>query len=171
MSINKEKINIINSIRLTLMNMKKIGEAAIVDAQIEANYHIGAMQSRYDTFKEEAQYLVAAHQIRLIRLEDEISICDSLIKKLSNDNFYFDTVELGALFVVEFEEKESKQIKAYFLVPGGTGMIVCIQGVNAICVSPNAPVVNIFQGLHIGEEPELQSTVNKFTNKIILSIR
>ncbi|KZS22763.1 hypothetical protein BMY_0590 [Wohlfahrtiimonas chitiniclastica] len=30
----------------------------IKEAQEEANYHKGAMESRYDTFKEEAQYLV-----------------------------------------------------------------------------------------------------------------
>lgn len=32
------------------------------EAQQEANYHIGAMESRYDTFKEEAQYLTWKHR-------------------------------------------------------------------------------------------------------------
>ena len=35
------------------------------EAQSEANSHVGAMESRYDTFKEEAQYLAAAHGKRI----------------------------------------------------------------------------------------------------------
>jgi hypothetical protein len=43
-------------------------ESARQDAQTEANYHVGAMQSRYDSFKEEAQYLAAGQTKRIFEL-------------------------------------------------------------------------------------------------------
>lgn len=150
--------------------MKKTGEIAVIDAQNEANSHVGAMQSRYDTFKEEAQYLVAAHQIRLIKLEDEIFICDKLIEKLSDENFSFDIVEMGAVFVVRFEEEKNNKTKAYFLVPGGTGMFVCLDGLDAICVSPSAPLVNDFQGLSVGDEFDKISKNNVLISNLIIDI-
>ena len=52
-----------------LTNMLLVAEKSISEAQKEANYHIGAMQSRYDTCKEEAQYLVDAQKIRCNELK------------------------------------------------------------------------------------------------------
>lgn len=43
-----------------LRRMCELAIAGAHEAQQEANYHIGAMESRYDTFKEEAQYLTEA---------------------------------------------------------------------------------------------------------------
>ena len=42
------------------------------DAQDEANSHVGAMESRYDTFKEDAQYLAAGHKKTVARLQAQL---------------------------------------------------------------------------------------------------
>ena len=42
------------------------------DAQSEANSHVGAMESRYDTFKEDAQYLAAGHERAIARLREQL---------------------------------------------------------------------------------------------------
>ena len=103
---------VLKKVKAILVDMLNQAKSAIVDAQTEANYHIGAMQSRYDTFKEEAQYLVAAQQIRVIDLEQKISQCDNLIIKLNSPNFKFNTIEMGAMFsVIDFDGNKRR----YFL--------------------------------------------------------
>lgn len=126
---------------------------SISNAQAEANYHIGAMQSRYDTFKEEAQYLVAAQQIRLINIERDLYLCDEIIYKISNKKYRFNNVELGALFVVASYTDE-KYTKTYFVTPKGTGVAHEFFGHQAICATPDAPIIKIFLGLTEGDEPE-----------------
>lgn len=46
-------------------------EANRRQAQSEANSHIGAMESRYDTFKEDAQYLSAGYEKRIRTLSEQ----------------------------------------------------------------------------------------------------
>ena len=87
MTPNDRKIEIIKSIKIELLQMQAQTKLSISNAQAEANYHIGAMQSRYDTFKEEAQYLVAAQQIRLINIERDLYLCDEIIYKISKKKY------------------------------------------------------------------------------------
>jgi len=49
------------------------------EAQQEANSHVGAMESRYDTFKEEAQYLVSGCNKQIEKLNKDIDILTSFI--------------------------------------------------------------------------------------------
>ncbi len=157
LTLNQEKIATLNLVRSRLLEMKKQAELGIRDAQMEANSHVGAMQSRYDTFKEEAQSLVAAHQIRLIKLEDDIAICDALIKKLSDHGFGFDVVEMGAFLTIVSEIQGVEQTQNYFLVPEGSGMTASLDGINVICVTPHAPVVKPLLGLRSGDEADFIS--------------
>ena len=46
-------------------------EANRKQAQSEANSHVGAMESRYDTFKEDAQYLSAGYEKRIRTLSEQ----------------------------------------------------------------------------------------------------
>ena len=46
-------------------------EANRKQAQSEANSHVGAMESRYDTFKEDAQYLSAGYERRIRKLSEQ----------------------------------------------------------------------------------------------------
>lgn len=52
-----------------IMETKK----AMDEAQEEANSHKGAMESRYDTFKEEAQYKAGAYGKKLLQLKQQLN--------------------------------------------------------------------------------------------------
>lgn len=160
MSIKDEKISIIENIKLSLIKMIEQTQSAITDAQAEANYHIGAMQSRYDTFKEEAQYLATAQKIRLIELEGNLSQCNFLIEKLSNSDFKFSKVELGAFFSVKSDIKE----RHYFIVPIGSGKVEKINDTDVLCVNLDAPVIKQYIGLKEGDE--LDNDDEEFIKKI-----
>lgn len=140
-------------------------KSAIIDAQAEANYHIGAMQSRYDTFKEEAQYLVAAQQIRVIDLEQKISQCDNLIIKLSNPNFKFNTIEMGAMFsVIDFNENKRKY---FFITPGGNGTVENINDTPILCVSIDAPIIKEYVGLSENDYPDIDNEKDECIEYVI----
>ena len=110
------------------------------------------MQSRYDTFKEEAQYLVAAQQIRVIDLEQKISQCDNLIIKLNSPNFKFNTIEIGAMFsVIDFDGNKRRY---FFITPGGNGIVENINNKPILCVSIDAPVIKAYVGLSENDYPD-----------------
>lgn len=127
-------------------------KSSISDAQAEANYHIGAMQSRYDTFKEEAQYLVAAQKIRVIELEDKISQCIELILKIEKNKVKFDKVELGAFFCVRNHEKNID--KYFFITPEGIGLIQDDYGRTIACINITAPIAKSYIGLTVNDSPD-----------------
>ena len=152
MKVNTEKVVVLKKVKAILVDMLNQAKSAIVDAQAEANYHIGAMQSRYDTFKEEAQYLVAAQQIRVIDLEQKISQCDNLIIKLNSPNFKFNTIEMGAMFsVIDFDGNKRRY---FFITPGGNGIVENINNKPILCVSIDAPVIKAYVGLSENDYPD-----------------
>lgn len=153
MKINKELI--VSKIRINLIDMLSQAKSSIKDAQIEANYHIGAMQSRYDTFKEEAQYLVAAQEIRATDLEDKISKCDIILNKIMSGNLNSKKITDGSFFCIsDLNNKKS----FYFIVPGANGHIEYVDGIKILCVSKDAPIVkdyiNLSQGDYIDNDLE-----------------
>jgi hypothetical protein len=152
LKVNTEKVVVLKKVKAILVDMLNQAKSAIVDAQTEANYHIGAMQSRYDTFKEEAQYLVAAQQIRVVDLEQKISQCDNLIIRLNNPNFKFNTIEMGAMFsVIDFNENRRRY---FFIIPGGNGIVEAINNKPILCVSIDAPVIKAYVGLSENDYPD-----------------
>lgn len=153
--MNNKKIKIIEKVRSYLSDMLSQTKKEINNAQVEANYHIGAMQSRYDTFKEEAQYLVAAQQIRLIKLESQIIQCDELIIKLSSNVYRFNTIDNGAFFSIK--NYGSGEIKNYFIVPGGNGVTFSLNNYNVLCVSKDAPIIKKYIGLSKDDEPDIDN--------------
>lgn len=72
-------------------------EKEIKEAQEEANFHKGAMQSRYDTFKEEAQ----AKKNGLLRQLHEKNRLAALINSIKTTHPY-DKVELGAIVETDY---------------------------------------------------------------------
>lgn len=154
MSINKEKITAFLALKSRLLGMLSAAQDSVRDSQSEANSHIGAMQSRYDTFKEEAQYLATAQQIRAINLEGSIKACERLIERLSADGMVFSTVEPGALVTIVDERRPDTE-KHYLIVPDCAGQHVQIKGVEALCVTPEAPVIRSFIGLREGDYPDV----------------
>lgn len=149
----KDKINVLHNETIRLKSMIFQASSAAKEAQKEANYHIGAMQSRYDTFKEEAQYLAEAQKLRILTLKAKLTQSEELIKKfqsnLLNENV---VVALGSLVCIEFEDGEKI---SYFLVPDGTGQMVKIDMFQAICISPEAPIAIPMIGSRLYDEIEI----------------
>ena len=66
------RIGVIQAIETALEARLAAAEHYRRDAQDEANSHVGAMESRYDTFKEDAQYLAAGHKKTVARVEAQL---------------------------------------------------------------------------------------------------
>ncbi len=91
------KLQLLTMLQQELRRMCELAIAGAHEAQQEANYHIGAMESRYDTFKEEAQYLTEAQKLRLLTLQGQLQECIRLhsllgkvrtsIPRTKNENF------------------------------------------------------------------------------------
>lgn len=133
--------------------MLSAAQNSVRDSQSEANSHIGAMQSRYDTFKEEAQYLATAQKIRSFKIEASINECENLIERLSSETLKFRSVELGALVFIGDENQPSIE-KCFLIVPDCAGEKVSIIGKQVLCVTPDAPVIKPFIGLEVGDHPD-----------------
>lgn len=89
-------------------------------AQKEANYHIGAMQSRYDTFKEEAQYLVEAQKRQIA----ELSAAQYELKHIlavANQSKHYTHIVSGCAVVILHIEEDSEILRFYLLSPFGGG--------------------------------------------------
>jgi len=153
--INSHKLIVLERIKKQLLAMLEQATHAKNEAQTEANAHIGAMQSRYDTFKEEAQYLAAAQAIRLLRLENDIAACEHLEKRLRlTPDYKFNVIETGAWFKV-IAPSDKKYAQAFFIAPGAGGMLVDMGGIETLCVDSDAPIIKSYIGLLEGDEPEL----------------
>lgn len=128
-----------------LTNMLLVAEKSIIEAQKEANYHIGAMQSRYDTFKEEAQYLVDAQKIRCNELKSLIHKTSDLIKNISS--IKPDNIKEGVCFTLT----DGTDQKHFFIIPSGLGGVMNVNDRKYLCVSENAPVIKPFLGKKLNE--------------------
>ena len=99
----------------------------------EAASHVGAMESRYDTFKEEAQYRASGHA----RRRSEIDASLHAVATFKDDRRCFvnaDRVRLGALVTVV--DYTSKDTTTYFIVPAGGGytFVISDQTINTLNV-------------------------------------
>lgn len=104
------------------------------DAQKEANSHKGAMESRYDTFKEEAQEKVAQFEVIIRRLNEELQILTKMAQQpIANNFFSFITLTNGRSEVYLFlspilsGEKIEREGKIFFVTtkesPIGSSLI------------------------------------------------
>jgi hypothetical protein len=100
---------------------------AMDSAQHDANQHKGAMESRYDTFKEEAQALRDGFALQLQRTSDTLAAIEQIELKRSTG------VDSGAIIVTSEE--------SYFVSTGLIDEPLEVNGVQYECVSPTAPVI------------------------------
>lgn len=90
---NKEiKIQLIKKCERALLEKIKEHEVAMEDAQREANFHKGAMESRYDTFKEEAQERKDAHAKQIAQITKLLSSLISITQKKASEKVEFGSV-------------------------------------------------------------------------------
>ncbi len=136
------------------------------DAQAEANKHVGRMQSRYDTFKEEAQYLVTAHEARIVELRAALAQIQAILAHvgaLKEDG----TVRIGSVVLIE-ADNGSKRI--HVLSPTGGGVQIEHEGETIFVLTPDAPLGKLLLGREDGDDVELRIG-DKVTLYTILEVR
>jgi len=142
--MNKEAI--FNQIIAQLRDAQEKTIQARDAAQTEANAHIGRMESRYDTFKEEAQYEVEAHELRIARYQDGIKNIRALLADARAISAY-QTVQIGSIVALA---DESGAEKWYVLSPAGGGIIVKDGDASIFTLTPDAPLGKRLLGLKVG---------------------
>lgn len=110
-------------------------KGAMDSAQQDANQHIGAMESRYDTFKEEAQALRDGFALQLKRTSEVLmGIQQMTVKKAS-------VIEPGSVIITSQD--------AYYVSTGLIEEPLEVDGQKFDCVNINAPVMQQIRKLGI----------------------
>ena len=128
----------------------------------ESKAHKGAMVSRYDTFKEEAQYLASGLSIVLTNLD----------KALGSLNFIKDhpptVTDKGSIYtIIEVKNLDDNSLAKYFLLPAGGGNIYEIGEEKITVLNVAAPLARAFIGTKPGDEVKLKVKNNTKRFKII----
>lgn len=147
-----------------IKKQKDIGEAG-KKAQERANEAEGAMKSRYDTFKEEGQYLAGGLKIISQELNDAVAALREAVKM----NFLksVDRVSLYTFVTVEYETiNTDESSETYFVTPflGGEKIREDITSIR-----PGSPLGKALIGKEEGEEFFFDVKVH--TNKKSLTSR
>jgi len=125
-------------------------ERARQDSQGEANKHKGRMQSRYDTFKEEAQQMAAAHELRRIKLEKELQTLRRFVAVLDVSK-NGGAVKIGSL--VLFETLDGQKNWHVLLSPVGGGIeLFSTIGEKITVITSSAPLGQAILGKFGGEK-------------------
>lgn len=149
------KLRLLNDLHTELARMHEQALASAEEAQDEANYHVGAMESRYDTFKEEAQYLTEAQKLRLLHLKGQMQRCQQLQQRLQQEDVRFSRVQMGALVNLLSPQAQSVWV---FIAPAGLNLYRRDPQLGMVtCVTEDAPLVRHAVGLEVGEEYEVFS--------------
>ncbi len=131
-----ERKQIFNQLEEQLKQEIKSFKEARDEAQEEANNHVGAMESRYDTFKEEAQYLVSAHEIRIAQLSNDLAGLKLFLTKMDTI-LYLDTIQFGSIVVTEMANNQKNH---YFFSPVGGGRKLTVGEITMMVITPTSPL-------------------------------
>jgi transcription elongation GreA/GreB family factor len=119
------------------------------DALEESKAHKGAMASRYDTFKEEAQYLAGGFAARIQELTSLLFALKSLRMQVTANS----KVSGGA--IVEVEDTNTGVKTKYFLLPAGGGSVYEVNGEYYSTLTIQAPLARSLFGKTEGDEAEI----------------
>lgn len=153
------KTIIINRIIEEVDTHIKNAERGRLDAIEESKAHKGAMESRYDTFKEEAQYLAGGYAARLVELGKTLGALKSI-------RDYSPTVIKGFGYaIVEIKNLDDGSRSKYFLLPAGGGNTYEVEGEEITVLNVGAPMARAFIGVVAGDEVEIkiQGTTRRFS--------
>jgi transcription elongation GreA/GreB family factor len=128
-------------------------------AQKEANSHVGKMESRYDTWKEENQYEVAAQELRILEYEDGINRIETL---LANESVLEPSKKVRIGSIVTLESESGKE-NHYILSPAGGGTIASFGEVKIFTLTPDSPLGRQLFGLEKGDDCQLTLAGSKAT--------
>lgn len=109
------RLQLIEELAQKICDSMQKAEEKRQEAQDESNRHIGRMESRYDTFKEEAQYLADNYTHQIAVLKKGLAEIGKLSGVETPDS---GEVQLGSLFTLRTADGE----KGYLLVPIGGGI-------------------------------------------------
>ena len=146
---------IIEEVNVQIKNMEQ-GRLGAIE---ESKAHKGAMVSRYDTFKEEAQYLAGGYNARSLEL-CEIA---STLKSLKD---YPPTVIKGSVYaIIEVKNRDDGSVAKYFLLPSGGGNTYEVADEKITALNVRAPMARAFIGAAAGDEVEvkIQETTRRFS--------
>lgn len=161
--MEKLKLKMLNQIIKTLESEIKTSETGLDTAETESRFHKGAMQSRYDTWKEESQYLAGAYGKTLVELREKLSSLNVLKNKPP-------AIEHGGVYaVIKLEDMDTGDRSIYFLLPAGGGTEFEDSGKTIKVVSLGAPISNALIGKHEDDEVRIKIG-NSVRNFIIISI-
>ncbi|MGD0328780.1 MAG: GreA/GreB family elongation factor [Minisyncoccia bacterium] len=152
-----DKQSLFNQIVASLQDAQKKAEHERDAAQKEANSHVGRMESRYDTFKEEAQYEVEAQELRISKYRSGINQINTLFANTSNLN-PSTTIKIGS--IVKLVSKTGEE-KFYVLSPVGGGIVAKDGNVSVFTLTPDSPLGKQLLGLKIGDLCELNIAGSK----------
>ncbi len=102
-------------------------------AQEEANYHKGKMESRYDTFKEEAQYKAEIYLKKAGELSANIMTLKELYSKISTKN---EEVKIASIVQITGE----KGNEYFMILPFGGGEVININNHEIQIITPSSPL-------------------------------
>lgn len=150
---NEEKLNIVKENLEELAEQIDNANRAAGEAQSDANSHIGAMASRYDTFKEEAQYMSAAQRLRireLCALEQKTRL---LYEDLQKQPANHETVKVGSLVTIATENDDKMNYLILFY--GSARQVECCSRPTTI-IGAASPIARSILGLGLGDEVEIR---------------
>ena len=134
--------------KLIIVDLKKSlagAERSRAEAIEEPKHHKGAMESRYDTFKEEAQYMMSAQEIRAAEFESHIIAVERM------DLGDRARGSIGA--IIETEETGKKDVRRkYFILPAGGGNTYEIEGQIILTLNVKAPLAQKLIGSQVDDE-------------------
>ncbi len=130
------------------------------DAVEESKAHKGAMASRYDTFKEEAQYLAGGFAARIQELTSLLVVLKSLRTRIATNS----KVSGGA--IVEVEDTDTGVKTRYFLLPAGGGHVYEVNGEQYSTLTIQAPLARSLFGKAEGDETEI--TIQGTTKHLLI---
>lgn len=121
--------------------------AARADAQFEANEHKGRIESRYDTFREEAQYLAGGQARRCLELEETVRKLERFLAESRSLDHESENARPGSLVRVM---DDHGNFQSYLLLPAGGGLLLETEDDPLLVVNLNTPMGQALLGRSIG---------------------
>jgi len=137
---------VIQGVERQIRNAEQGRETAIKDSQS----HKGAMESRYDTFKEEAQSLMGGFHIQI----SELSRIMAALRSIRGHSL---PITKGSGYaIMEIENCDDGSKAKYFLLPAGGGDTYDLDGEEITILTVSAPIARALIGTVPGDEVEVK---------------
>lgn len=141
-----DKLAILHALIISVEDTLARAKLARQSSQKDANEAPGAMISRYDSAKEESQYLAGAQQLREKVIGHGLTSLKLFKRELGKIQTANKAV-IGALVHLDFEGKQTW----VFLAPYGGGTVLKVNEINVLVVTKESPLGRALWGLEEGD--------------------